>query len=151
MRVVTDSTSDLPNSVVQEFGIAIVPPSVNFGENESCKDRVLSTADDFYERLVSSPELPKISQTSIGGFVKMYRKVAKALTHMEHHTRSFAPIEHICVLYSTTPDLAVGLARKLKDLLPDSGQPMVSRFGPVLDTCVGPGAIGIWLLRSTNA
>ena len=36
------------------------------------------------------------------------------------------------------------------DLLPDGGRAMMSRFGPVIGTHVGPGALGIGLLQSAR-
>ena len=72
------------------------------------------------------------------------RVVAKLLSTVEE----FAPIEEICVLHSNTPDDADALAQDLKGLLPQGKEPLHSRFGPVLGTHVGPGALGIGLLRA---
>lgn len=76
IRVVTDSTSDLPQDLVRSLGITVVPLNVNFG-TESFKDGVSLSADDFYERLLNGPVLPTTSQPSIGEFADVYRGLAK--------------------------------------------------------------------------
>jgi DegV family protein with EDD domain len=72
----------------------------------------------------------------------------KAIERFQAEARGFAPLEELCVLYSTAPDEARLVAERLAGLLPSGKEPFVSRFGPVLGTYVGPGAIGIGLLRS---
>jgi len=72
VRVVTDSTADLPPALASEWGITVVPLNVHFGE-ESFKDGVDLKADQFFERLASSPQLPTTSQPSIGEFLDIYR------------------------------------------------------------------------------
>ncbi len=72
VRVVTDSTADLPPALAGEWGITVVPLNVRFGE-ESFKDGVDLQADQFFERLASSPQLPTTSQPSIGEFLDIYR------------------------------------------------------------------------------
>lgn len=74
VRIVTDSTSDIPPHVAQELGIAVVPLSVIFGE-ESYKEGVEISHDLFYERLGRSKQLPTTSAPSVGDFVETYRKV----------------------------------------------------------------------------
>lgn len=54
VRVVTDSTCDLPPEVVAEHKIAVVPLYVNFGA-ESDLDGVDMPRQDFYARLPSAP------------------------------------------------------------------------------------------------
>jgi DegV family protein with EDD domain len=74
VRVVTDSTADLPPQLAQEMGITVVPLNVRFG-NEEFIDGVTINADEFYQRLVSSPSLPKTSQPAIGAFMETYQKI----------------------------------------------------------------------------
>lgn len=74
VKVVTDSTSDLPRDVAESLDIAVVPLNVHFGL-EVYKDQVDLTADDFYQRLVRNEELPKTSQPSIGDFVSAYERI----------------------------------------------------------------------------
>ena len=76
------------------------------------------------------------------------RTFTKGLAKMIQTARDFAPIDSLAVMYSTTPEVAASVARELGDLLPAGRAPYVTRFGPVLGTYTGPGAIGIALLQS---
>ncbi len=71
VKIVTDSTSDIPSDVAQGLGVVVVAQNVHFG-TETYKDNVTITPDDFYSMLVSSPELPKTSQASPGDFKEVY-------------------------------------------------------------------------------
>ncbi len=76
VRVVTDSTSDLPPEVARDLGITVVPAQIQFGE-QVFLDGVELTTDDFYRRLQSSPVLPKTSPASISTFNSVYRRIAE--------------------------------------------------------------------------
>ena len=277
VRVVTDSTADLPQDLVQSLGITVVPLNVHFGL-EVFKDGVDLSPDEFYQRLIDGPVLPKTSQPSVGDFVQVYEQLAqdadgivsvhisskvsgtfnaaiqakgqanvncpievidtyqasmgvgkaamavaraaqqgvsveeaatvaqqaasrsqcfvlldtleylekggrigkarallgtllsikpmiivrdgevhelakertrrKGIARLQQVAGEFAPIEDLTVVYSTTPDDARALAESLKNMLPENREPRIARFGPVLGTYVGPGALGIGLLRS---
>jgi len=74
VRVVTDSTSDLPPDVARSLRVTVVPCYVTFG-TEDLKDGVDLSADQFYERLVNGPDFPKTSQPSVGDFKQVYEEV----------------------------------------------------------------------------
>jgi len=76
VRVVTDSTSDLPPEVARDLGITVVPAQIQFGE-QVFLDGVELTSDEFYRRLQSSPVLPKTSPASISTFHSIYRRLAE--------------------------------------------------------------------------
>ena len=76
VKVVTDSTSDLPPDLAADLGITVVPVYVHFG-TETFKDGVEITADEFYERLVSESRLPTTSAPSIGEFIEVYDRLGK--------------------------------------------------------------------------
>ena len=75
VRVVTDSTADLPPDVVRELGITVVPLLVLFGD-EVYRDGVDLSSEEFFERLTTSPVLPTTSQPSVGAFQATYRELA---------------------------------------------------------------------------
>lgn len=75
VRIVTDSTCDLPAEEVQRFGITVVPLSVFFGD-EGFLDGVDITASDFYDRMVSFKGLPRTSQPSVELFQDAYLSLA---------------------------------------------------------------------------
>lgn len=72
VKIVTDSTGDLPPQVVQELDITVVPLNVNFGE-ESFQDGVDLDSDGFFQRLTTEARLPTTSQPSVGAFLETYR------------------------------------------------------------------------------
>jgi len=72
IRIVTDSTADLPSELISKWGITVVPLNVHFDE-ETYKDGVDLTAEQFLEKLVAAPKLPTTSQPSIGEFLDTYR------------------------------------------------------------------------------
>ena len=71
VRIVTDSTSDIPAGTAERLGITVVALNVHVG-TQTFKDNVTITPDDFYSMLASSPELPKTSQASPGDFKEVY-------------------------------------------------------------------------------
>ena len=72
VRIVTDSTADLPEELAELFGITIVPLKV-FIDGQSFLDRVNLSPTAFYVRLAASKELPKTSQPSPIEFADYYR------------------------------------------------------------------------------
>ncbi|MEE8473511.1 MAG: DegV family protein [Dehalococcoidia bacterium] len=76
IKVITDSTADIPPALVQELGITIVPLYVHFG-TETFRDRLDMEAEEFYQRLVRSQALPTTSAPSPGTFTEAYREAAE--------------------------------------------------------------------------
>ena len=72
VKVVTDSTADLPPELARRLGITVVPLNLHFGD-EVYRDGVDLTPDAFYQRLVSASPLPTTSQPSVGAFLELYR------------------------------------------------------------------------------
>ena len=73
VRVVTDSTADLPQNMVDDLRIAVVPLHIYFGE-EHFQDGQTITKDDFYRRLMSPGQpFPRTSAPSVGEFEAAYR------------------------------------------------------------------------------
>ncbi len=72
----------------------------------------------------------------------------KAVALIQETAAGFAPVEAMCVMHNTTPEEADTLAGDLSHLLLQGGTPVIARFGPALGVYVGPGALGVTLLRS---
>lgn len=72
VKVVTDSTSDLPAELARKWDITVVPATVQFGQ-ESYRDGVDLKADEFFDKLKASAELPTTSQPSVNEFLDAYR------------------------------------------------------------------------------
>ena len=76
VKILTDSTSDLPKDLSDSLGIELVPANIHFG-NETFKDGVDLSPDDFYDRLTHSDTFPRTSQPSPGEFVQIYERLGK--------------------------------------------------------------------------
>jgi len=72
------------------------------------------------------------------------RSRAIGLQYMITHAEEQAPLQQVAVIHSTKPEEANELAEKVRPLVSD-GAVIKGRFGPVLGTYLGPGAIGIAL------
>jgi DegV family protein with EDD domain len=75
LRVVTDSTCDIPPELAEELGIRIVPIYVMFGQ-ETYRDRVDMGADEFFARLVTNHVHPTTSVPSPKDFADVYNELA---------------------------------------------------------------------------
>jgi uncharacterized protein len=70
--VVTDSSADLTDGVLDRHHIAMVPLQVMFGD-ETFRDRVQLRPDEFYRRLRVAKDLPTTSQPTPADFVRTLR------------------------------------------------------------------------------
>ena len=75
VRIVTDSSCDLPAEIADEFGITIVPLSIRFGDDEFI-DRDELTVAEFWTRCVGSATLPETAAPAPGQFEQAYRTLA---------------------------------------------------------------------------
>jgi DegV family protein with EDD domain len=75
IRVVTDSTSDIPADTAAENDIVVVPAYVNIGE-ESYLDGIELTRQDFYARLPTYPQPPTTAAPPPGAFKRAYENLA---------------------------------------------------------------------------
>jgi len=72
VRVVTDSSCDLPRNLVEAYGIEVVPLTIRFGDEELV-DRDELEPNEFWTRLTSSDALPETSAPSAGAFEARFR------------------------------------------------------------------------------
>jgi len=75
VRVVVDSTSDIPAQLAKEWDITIVPTYVVFG-GKSYRDRLDITEDEVYARLDHDSVFPTTSVPSPQDFADVYNKLA---------------------------------------------------------------------------
>jgi len=75
VRIVTDSTSDIPSYLAQELGITVVPAYVTFGQS-SYRDRIDIDEDAFYSRLQRDTVQPTTSVPSPADFAAAYESLA---------------------------------------------------------------------------
>jgi hypothetical protein len=72
VAVVTDSSADLADSVLDRHHISLVPLQVVF-EDVAFRDRVELKPEEFYRRLRTARELPTTSQPAPAEFVRVFR------------------------------------------------------------------------------
>ena len=77
VRVVTDTTADLPAAIAAELGIKVVPQYVRFGD-QVYRDLAEISHDEFYQRLQNDPVHPSTSQPSPKDFVDVYKALMPA-------------------------------------------------------------------------
>ena len=277
VRVVTDSTSDMPRELAEQYGISVIPQKVIFG-TEELRDGIDITGDGFYRRVAGSPTLPTTSQASAGEFKELFESIGadadgivsvhvsaalsgtvnsarsggeqanidcgvevvdseqasmgtglialaaakaaqdggdlrqvvsaaedavnrcetfvlldtleylqkggrigraramvatllsikpmiilrdgivdelgkerthrKGMARLRRVTEEFAPLDELCVNYTTTPDEARAFAEQLRPQLPEGKEPLLAQIGPAIGTYTGPSAIGVSLLRA---
>lgn len=75
IRIVTDSTCDLPHEIIEKYGIHIVPLYINTGR-QGYLDGIDITREEFYTRLPDFPEHPTTAVPSIERFRAAYNTLA---------------------------------------------------------------------------
>jgi DegV family protein with EDD domain len=75
VRIVTDSTCDLPSAVIDRFGILVVPLYIHVG-NLAYLDGIDMTRDEFYKKLPAFPYQPTTAVPSSQKFRAMYDALA---------------------------------------------------------------------------
>lgn len=79
VAVVTDSTSYIPEDLVQRYQITVVPQILNW-EGASYLDGVEISNQEFYARLEKADELPTSAQPSPGQFHQAFESVQASAT-----------------------------------------------------------------------
>jgi DegV family protein with EDD domain len=75
VKIVTDSSSDIPPEIARELDITIVPLSLRFGA-QTYRDGIDIMPEEFYRRLVNEPVHPATAAMSPGDFAGVYDKLA---------------------------------------------------------------------------
>ncbi len=118
IKIITDSTSDLPEAVIKNFDITVIPCYINAG-GKSYLDGVEMSRTEFYDRLPGWSEPPTTSAPSPGMFLEEYRKA------IENGATGIFSI-HISDQLSNVVNVARIAAESLQDKYPikvfDSGQ-----------------------------
>jgi DegV family protein with EDD domain len=76
VAIVTDSSADLSDELLDRHHIAMVPLQVVFGQR-TFRDRIELKPGEFYRRLRSSVELPTTSQPVPADFIQAFRNAAQ--------------------------------------------------------------------------
>lgn len=134
VAIVTDSAADIPEELIDQLGIHVVPLRIHFG-SRSYLDKVTMTPTEFYQELARNPEHPKTSQPPPGDFRRMFEFLA---SHYEHvvaitlsakvrgtHDAALAATQRVAPGFALLTDLhhavkggrVPGAARRFADLL----------------------------------
>ena len=134
IALVTDSTCDIDESIIDKYQIHVLPVNITFGDNQYL-DKVTLKPEQFYKMLGSSPDYPKSSQINEKAFINLY-------SHLSSHYDSV---------------IAVNLSDKLSGTFHTSQRAaqIVSReFGKpvtVINSKSLSGAEGLIVLRIAEA
>ena len=63
VRIITDSTADLPKELIEKYDIGVAPLMVNF-QDGTYRDGVDLTPGEFYSKLKESKQMPTTSQVN---------------------------------------------------------------------------------------
>lgn len=107
VRIVTDSTSDIPQEVAEALGIAIVPLTVFFGE-EAFLDGVELDNAGFYRKLQASKDLPRTSQPAPANFQEAYTRLidegADAIISVHLSSKLSGTYQSACTARDSLPE-----------------------------------------------
>ncbi|NPA30784.1 MAG: DegV family protein [Chloroflexi bacterium] len=107
VAVVTDSTATIPESLVRQYNITVVPLQVIWG-TQTYLDGVDITPEEFYRRLRTAKELPTTSQPSAGAFAEVYQRL---------HDQGY---DILAVLISSKLSGTIASAEQAKDMVPEA-------------------------------
>ena len=74
IALITDSTCDIPQELIQQYEIAVIPQLVIWGE-ETLRDRIDITPEAFYQRLETDKRHPTTTLPSPAEVEKIYKNV----------------------------------------------------------------------------
>lgn len=108
IRIVTDSTCDLPDETIKRHGITVVPLYINVGE-DGYLDGVELTREQFYARLPDWDPPPTTATPSPDSFVDTFKRIAD-----EGATQILSI--HISISLSATVDVARVAAEQFSEI-----------------------------------
>ncbi|MDP6667880.1 MAG: DegV family protein, partial [Dehalococcoidia bacterium] len=82
--------------------------------------------------------------------VERARNRKKGITRLKAMVAEHAPLEKIAILYTTDRDVAQEIADEVAELDP-GGAPELAQLGPVVGNYLGPGTLGLGLVRADSS
>ena len=73
IKIITDSSVDLPKEVLEKYNVEVMPVLINFGE-ESYLDGISITRDDVFRRIDKGDVFPTTAQITPNRFVEKFEK-----------------------------------------------------------------------------
>jgi DegV family protein with EDD domain len=133
IALVTDSTCDLSQELLDFYQINVVPINLNFGDNHYL-DKVTIQPDQFYDLLKTNAEFPKTSQINEQTFTNLY-------SHLASHYNAIIAV-HLTSSFSGT------FANSVK-----AGERISKEFNKpvfVIDSKNLSGALGLLVLKTAQ-
>lgn len=133
IAIVTDSTCDLSQDLIDFYQINMLPMNLNFGENYYL-DKVTMQPNQFYQLLESEREFPKTSQINQQAFTNVY-------SHLASHYDAIIAI-HLSSQFSGTYQSSL-----------QAGQRVSKEFKKpiyVIDSKSLSGALGLLVLKTAQ-
>lgn len=134
IALVTDSTCDLSQELIDNYQINVLPINLNFGENHYL-DKVTIQADQFYDLLESSKEFPKTAQINEQAFTNMY-------SHLASHYDAIISI-HLTSKFSGTYSNSVKAAKRISNEF--------NKLVYTIDSKNLSGALGLLVLKTAES
>jgi DegV family protein with EDD domain len=134
IALVTDSTCDLSQDIIDNYQINMLPININFGENHYL-DKVTILPEQFYALLKENKDYPKSSQVNEKSFTNLY-------SHLASHYDSIIAI-HLSEKLSGTFNSSQKAARAISK---EFNKPI-----SVINSKNLSGALGLVVLRTAQA
>ncbi|MBN1252123.1 MAG: DegV family EDD domain-containing protein [Bacteroidales bacterium] len=133
IALVTDSTCDLSQELIDYHQISVVPINLNFGDNHYL-DKVTIQPNQFYDLLESNDEFPKTSQINEKAFTNIY-------SHLASHYDAIIAI-HLTGQFSGTFANSLKAAERIKKEF--------NKDVYVIDSKNLSGALGLLVLKTAQ-
>jgi DegV family protein with EDD domain len=134
IALVTDSTCDLSQDLIDEYQVNMLPININFGENHYL-DKVTIQPEQFYTLLEENKNSPKSSQVNEKAFTNLY-------SHLASHYDSIIAI-HLSDKLSGTFNSSQKAAQAISK---EFGKPI-----SVINSRNLSGGLGLLILRAAKA
>lgn len=134
IALVTDSTCDLPDQLLDQYQIHQVPINIQVGESIYL-DKLTLDSETFYTLSEEAPEIPSTSQPNEKSFVNLY-------SHLSTHYDSVIAI-HISGKFSGTWSSSSKAAKRVESEL--------HKKISVIDSKTISGSLGLLVLRTAEA
>lgn len=134
IALVTDSTCDLSQELIDYYQINVVPLNLNFGDNHFL-DKVTIKPDRFYDMLESETEFPKTSQINEQTFTNLY-------SHLASHYDAIIAI-HLTDKFSGTYGNSAKAGKRISK---EFNKPIY-----VIDSRNLSGALGLLVLKAAQS
>ncbi|HPF51831.1 MAG TPA: DegV family protein [Draconibacterium sp.] len=133
IALVSDSTCDLPQEMIDKYQVHLVPLNLSFGENHYL-DKVTIQPEQFYDLLETSESFPKTAQVNEQSFTNIY-------SHLASHYDAIIAI-HLTSQFSGTFASSKKAAQRIST---EFGKPV-----HVIDSKNLSGALGLLVLKAAQ-